>query len=130
MPFIEMMSRDGTSVVTDHVVGSRMETKYFRVMTEDFGKLFFPSKKEYMMWLKKGRPHDGIVVERGGVEGAARGTDADEEWHAAAEEYRAMMHQLESDQRVVPENDADDGGENDDGIGANTGGDALSEEMQ
>ena len=104
MGYIEMMSRDGTSVTTADIIGSKGEKKYFRVMTEPYGKIFFASKRDYLMWVKKGRPYDGVVLSKeGGSSSSCYQDDADCEWSAAAEEYHALMSQLESAPRPTPE---------------------------
>ena len=57
MPCIEVLSHDGVNILTNDSVGSQREKQYFRVMTEDRGKLFFVSKAEYTKWCHRGRPY-------------------------------------------------------------------------
>ena len=61
MPLIEMMTHTGVAMVTPDQVGSEQERKYFRVIVEDAGKLFFSDEGEYRRWVECGRPFRGVV---------------------------------------------------------------------
>ena len=84
MPLIEMMSHTGVAMVTPDQVGSEQERKYFRVIVEDVGKLFFSDEGEYRHWVDCGRPFRGVVengrpVRRSGRRSATTATAANAE---------------------------------------------------
>ena len=60
MPYIEVMGHDGLAVQTNYTIGSAHEKRYYRVMTEDHGKMFFITPNDYNRWLKYGRPYRGV----------------------------------------------------------------------
>lgn len=55
MTFIKSVRRNGTCLQTQDRVGTTAEEKYFTVMTERFGKLFFDSRDGYNRWCDEGR---------------------------------------------------------------------------
>ena len=60
MPLIEVVRPNGTSYITADTVGSDAERKYFSVMTELWGKLFFTSKEYYERWCSEGRKQNEV----------------------------------------------------------------------
>ena len=53
--YITVMHADGSNRTVAEAVGSQHEQKYYRVMTETHGKLFFDSKQQYAQWNTRGR---------------------------------------------------------------------------
>ena len=54
------MGHDGLAIQTNYMVGSAHEKRYYRVMTEDHGKVFFMTPNDYNRCLKYGRPYRGV----------------------------------------------------------------------
>lgn len=55
MSYIEVAQPDGTAYATSFKAGSNDERRFFRVMTERWGKLFFDSEETYHRWCSSGR---------------------------------------------------------------------------
>lgn len=60
MSFIEVVRSNGTTHLTSDKVGSKEEFKYFRVMTERWGKLYFHSEEDYKKWCAESRRQNEI----------------------------------------------------------------------
>ena len=60
MSFIEVVRSNGTNYITSDKVGSKEEYKYFRVMTERWGKLFFNCEEDYTKWCEGSRKQNEI----------------------------------------------------------------------
>lgn len=60
MSFIEVVRTNGTNYFTTDKIGSMDEYKYFRVMTEKWGKLFFNSEDDYTKWCTESRRQNEI----------------------------------------------------------------------
>ena len=60
MTFIEVIRPNGTCYNTTDKIGSREEKKYFTVMTERWGKIFFTSEEYYDRWCVEGRRQNEI----------------------------------------------------------------------
>lgn len=56
------MQPSGYRRKTEHLVGSKNELQYYRVMTESHGKLFFDSEDEYHQWSGKKDKKDRKAV--------------------------------------------------------------------
>ena len=60
MSLIEVIRPNGTSYITADKLGSKAEEKYFSVMTERWGKLFFTSREYYERWCNEGRKQNEV----------------------------------------------------------------------
>ena len=83
MVYIGVVDGQGTQYQTNDRIGSAAEREYFRVMTEDYGKLYFHSEDSYHQWCTTSREstdrRGGFVAGRPyATAPVVEGTNADE----------------------------------------------------